>query len=178
MNVRDSVTLAPFIAAVSNGQIVQCNNKTNAADHPDWQDISPDHQWSTESYAYRIKTEPVLRPYPDNWSGFHGLIGTVVRYTKKPSMTSLRAVVAVVVASGKAVVYLGAQSGGVTPTALFRDYEFADGTPCGVYIDEDVKVPSPKKKGRFSNDEDTDYEEPEPEDEEEIEEDEDPEDDV
>lgn len=152
VNLTSALLFAPYITAAAAGQIIQrCIEGEEGAVH--WTDMGTEDEF-TFGEEYRIKTAPVLKPYSKEEDLF-ALVGKSVR-VKATKTAIVRMVGQVIRVNGTwkicCVYDNGAQ---YTPEMFMKKYEFLDGAPIGVYVDE--VPPPPKKAGKPSDDHDDDF---------------------
>lgn len=157
MRLADTLNFAEYITASAAGHIIQREAIDDDTNRPIWEDMVLDDEFES-GRKYRIKTAPVLKPYSKEEDLF-ALVGKSVR-VKATKTAIVRMVGQVIRVNGTwkicCVYDNGAQ---YTPEMFMKKYEFLDGTPIGVYVDE--VPPPPKKAGKPSDDHDDDFEEEE-----------------
>jgi hypothetical protein len=149
------MTYAPFIQAAAQGQVIQ-HRLNSGPVTGEWENMSPLDKFD-EHHEYRIKTEPVLKPYFEEHH-FALLVGRVVKSktvkvykqileTRKDKKGSWQ-----IVLSGGSTIPPATLLNGYMLVTDISDTEIVT-EPCGVYVDE-IFYPNQKAKGTPDDDED------------------------
>ena len=131
MNRKQAKDMLPIIQALAEGKHIQLKDKTG-----NWMDIDFINVELRNPNVYRIKSEPVYRPFNNTkecWNEMqnHQPIGWV----KSKEATEDVYFTITGLTNGTCGVMLNS-SGGWSFSGLFDYYTFADGTPFGVKEEE------------------------------------------
>lgn len=130
MTIGEAKQLLPIIQAFAEGRPIQYRMKDIKS--AKWNDIYKNyHEFSPHSFQYRIKPEPMYRPFKDEkecWQEMqkHQPIGWTYDYTNNIWDSIARV-------TGSGIVY---EEDMMCFEDVFNRVKFADGTPFGVKIKE------------------------------------------
>lgn len=132
MTREEAAELSPVIQAFSEGRPIQYRLKD--VESAKWHDIYENyHEFNPHSFQYRIKSEPKYRPFANAeecWQEMqkHQPFGWVIKKSNDREYNIQSVLIK------EDVLYI--RSSYVELVRAFNDYNFADGIPFGVKVEE------------------------------------------